>query len=134
MTQQAERMETGGLRQGLRRRHMALISIGGVIGAGLFVGSGVVISATGPAAVLSFLVAGVLIVLIMRMLAEMTTARPALGSFYAYAREGLGRRAGFAVGSTGTSGSSWSPSRRSPAHASSRSTCRPPRSGCSASC
>ncbi|HEX6444505.1 MAG TPA: amino acid permease [Streptosporangiales bacterium] len=91
-------METGGLRQGLRRRHMALISIGGVIGAGLFVGSGVVISSAGPAAVLSFLVAGALIVLIMRMLAEMTTARPALGSFYAYAREGLGRRAGFAVG------------------------------------
>jgi AAT family amino acid transporter/GABA permease len=77
---------------------MTLIAIGGVIGAGLFVGSGVVIHSTGPAAILSFLLAGVLSVLIMRMLAEMTAARPALGSFYAYARTALGRRAGFTVG------------------------------------
>lgn len=88
----------GGLRQGLRQRHMRLIALGGVIGAGLFVGSGVVIRATGPAAVLSFLAAGVLTVLIMRMLAEMTVARPALGSFYAHVRETLGLRAGFTVG------------------------------------
>ncbi|MEV0699904.1 amino acid permease [Saccharopolyspora sp. NPDC050389] len=77
---------------------MSLIALGGVIGAGLFVGSGVVIGSTGPAAVVSFLIAGVLTILIMRMLAEMTVARPALGSFYAYAREALGERAGFAVG------------------------------------
>ncbi|GCD41311.1 amino acid permease [Streptomyces paromomycinus] len=88
----------GELRKGLRRRHMSLIALGGVIGAGLFVGSGVVIRATGPAAVLSFLAAGLLTVLIMRMLAEMTVARPALGSFYAHVRETLGHRAGFTVG------------------------------------
>lgn len=87
-----------GLRQVLERRHMNLIALGGVIGAGLFVGSGVVIHQTGPAAVVSFLLAGMLTVLIMRMLAEMTVARPALGSFYIYARQVLGRRAGFAVG------------------------------------
>ncbi len=77
---------------------MQLIALGGVIGAGLFVGSGVVIRSTGPAAVLSFLAAGTLTVLIMRMLAEMTVARPAQGSFYAHVRETLGARAGFAVG------------------------------------
>ncbi|MFD0920416.1 amino acid permease [Saccharopolyspora rosea] len=77
---------------------MNLIALGGVIGAGLFVGSGVVIHQTGPAAVVSFLLAGVLCVLVMRMLAEMTVARPALGSFYAHVREALGPRAGFAVG------------------------------------
>ncbi len=88
----------GGLQQGLKRRHMQLIALGGVIGAGLFVGSGVVIRSAGPAAVLSFLAAGVLTVLIMRMLAEMTVARPALGSFYAHVRETLGLRAGFTVG------------------------------------
>ncbi|WP_438484577.1 amino acid permease [Streptomyces sp. S186] len=87
-----------GLRQGLKRRHMQLIALGGVIGAGLFVGSGVVIRSAGPAAVVSFLAAGALTVLIMRMLAEMTVARPALGSFYAHVRETLGHRAGFAVG------------------------------------
>ncbi|MEU3714180.1 amino acid permease [Streptomyces catenulae] len=88
----------GALHQGLKRRHMRLIALGGVIGAGLFVGSGVVVHATGPAAVLSFLAAGVLTVLIMRMLAEMTVARPAQGSFYAHVRETLGPRAGFTVG------------------------------------
>ncbi|MFK0249311.1 amino acid permease [Amycolatopsis azurea] len=77
---------------------MNLIALGGVIGAGLFVGSGVVIQSAGPAAVISFLIAGLITVLIMRMLAEMTIAKPALGSFYVYAREALGNRAGFAVG------------------------------------
>ncbi|MEK2474853.1 amino acid permease [Streptomyces noursei] len=87
-----------GLRQGLKRRHVQLIALGGVIGAGLFVGSGEVVHSAGPAAVLSFLAAGGLTVLIMRMLAEMTVAQPALGSFYAHVRETLGHRAGFAVG------------------------------------
>ncbi|WP_051166349.1 amino acid permease [Amycolatopsis orientalis] len=77
---------------------MNLIALGGVIGAGLFVGSGVVIQSAGPAAVVSFLIAGLITVLIMRMLAEMTVARPALGSFYVYAREAMGNRAGFTVG------------------------------------
>ncbi|MDT7569373.1 MAG: permease, partial [Pseudonocardiales bacterium] len=92
--------ETGpdGLRRTLKRRHMNLIALGGVIGAGLFVGSGVVIHATGPAAIVSFLIAGAIIVSVMRMLAEMAVARPAVGSFYAYAREALGPRAGFLVG------------------------------------
>lgn len=88
----------GGLNQGLKQRHMTLISIGGTIGAGLFVGSGVVINSAGPAAILSFLLAGVLVMLVMRMLGEMAVARPAVGSFYEYARLGLGDWAGFAVG------------------------------------
>ncbi|ATY12069.1 GABA permease [Amycolatopsis sp. AA4] len=87
-----------GLKPGLKQRHMNLIALGGVIGAGLFVGSGVVIQSAGPAAVVSFLIAGLITVLIMRMLAEMTVARPALGSFYVYAREAMGNRAGFTVG------------------------------------
>jgi gamma-aminobutyrate permease len=90
--------QTGGLKQGLKQRHMTLISIGGTIGAGLFVGSGVVIHQAGPAALLSFLLAGVLVMLVMRMLGEMAVARPAVGSFYEYARIGLGDWAGFSVG------------------------------------
>lgn len=77
---------------------MTLIAIGGTIGAGLFVGSGVVISSAGPAAILSFFLAGILILFVMRMLGEMATARPAVGSFYEYARLGLGDWAGFVVG------------------------------------
>ncbi|RAX45289.1 GABA permease [Arthrobacter sp. AQ5-06] len=93
-----EQAEDSGLSKGLKRRHMNLIALGGVIGAGLFVGSGVVISNAGPAAIISFLIAGVITLLIMRMLAEMAVARPVVGSFYVYARQALGQRAGFATG------------------------------------
>ena len=86
------------LRRTLRRRHMELISLGGVIGAGLFVGSGVVIQQTGPAAVVSFAITGALVVLVMRMLAEMSVAFPGPGGFYAYNRVGLGELAGFMTG------------------------------------
>jgi len=55
----------------LRRRHMELIALGGVIGAGLFVGSGVVVKSAGPAAIISFALTGTLVVLVMRMLGEM---------------------------------------------------------------
>lgn len=90
--------DSAGLSKGLRNRHMNLIAIGGVIGAGLFIGSGVVISDTGPAAVVSFLIGGVITTLLMRMLAEMAVARPVVGSFYVYARQALGQRAGFVTG------------------------------------
>jgi GABA permease len=87
-----------GLQSSLKRRHVTMISLGGVIGAGLFVGSGAVINTTGPAAVLSYLLAGLLIVLVMRMLGEMAVANPRTGSFSDYARMALGDWAGFAVG------------------------------------
>jgi GABA permease len=77
---------------------MRMIALGGVIGAGLFVGSGVVIRATGPAAVLSFALTGLLVVLVMRMLGEMAAAYPAVGGFYEYNRLALGELAGFMTG------------------------------------
>jgi GABA permease len=87
-----------GLKSGLKRRHVTMIALGGVIGAGLFVGSGAVINQTGPAAVLSYLVAGLLVVLVMRMLGEMAVANPSTGSFADYARLSLGHWAGFTTG------------------------------------
>lgn len=88
----------GGLHQSLRPRHMTMIAFGGVIGAGLFVGSSAVIHQTGPAAVLSYLAAGLIVVMVLRMLAEMAVASPEVGSFAAYARESLGPGAGFTIG------------------------------------
>ncbi len=87
-----------GLRRTLKVRHMQMIALGGVIGAGLFVGSGVVIQDTGPAAVLSFALTGALVVLVMRMLGEMASAYPAVGGFYEYNRLALGELAGFMTG------------------------------------
>ncbi len=95
---------SNGLQHSLKQRHMTMIALGGVIGAGLFVGSGVVIKATGPAAILSFLITGLLVVLVMRMLGEMAVALPTGGSFYEYAREAwhdrpaVGELAGFLTG------------------------------------
>ncbi|AKM31170.1 GABA permease [Pandoraea faecigallinarum] len=82
----ANRDNAAHLQSSLKQRHMSMIALGGVIGAGLFVGSGVVVHAAGPAAVLSFLITGALVVLVMRMLGEMACALPAVGSFYEYAR------------------------------------------------
>jgi GABA permease len=87
-----------GLQRTLKTRHIQMIALGGVIGAGLFVGSGVVIQATGPAAVLSFALTGTLVVLVMRMLGEMASAYPAVGGFYEYNRLALGELAGFMTG------------------------------------
>ena len=71
------------LKKGLKQRHLTMIAMGGVIGAGLFVGSGTVIGGAGPAAFLTYAITGVLIILVMRMLGEMATANPSTGSFAA---------------------------------------------------
>lgn len=87
----------GGLHQGLQQRHLSMIAIGGVIGAGLFVGSSSIIGTVGPGAFLTYAVTGVLIIMVMRMLGEMAAANPSTGSFSDYARLALGDWAGFTV-------------------------------------
>lgn len=88
------------LRRSLRPRHLSMIALGGVIGAGLFVGSGAVIHTAGVLAPLAYAVGGVILLLVMRMLAEMAAARPSVGSFSDYARLALGKGAGFIIGWT----------------------------------
>jgi GABA permease len=75
-----------------------MISIAGVIGAGLFIGSATAISKAGPAVLIAYALAGTLVVLVMRMLGEMATAHPDTGSFSTYADRSLGRWAGFSIG------------------------------------
>ncbi|MFZ3470181.1 amino acid permease [Streptomyces sp. 4.24] len=94
---------TGGLppeplSHSLKQRHLTMLGLGGVIGAGLFVGSGAGITIAGPAIILSYLLAGVLAMLVMRALGEMSAAMPASGSFSVYAEKALGRWAGFSAG------------------------------------
>ncbi|MFJ3911951.1 gamma-aminobutyrate:proton symporter (AAT family) [Streptomyces sp. 2132.2] len=87
-----------GLKAGLKNRHLSMIAIGGVIGAGLFVGSGGGIAKAGPAILISYLLVGAMVVFVMRMLGEMAAASPNSGSFSAYADRALGRWAGFSIG------------------------------------
>ncbi|MCI9888554.1 amino acid permease [Micrococcales bacterium 31B] len=84
-----------GLERTLKQRHLSMIAIGGVIGAGLFMGSGTIINSTGPAVMITFAVTGLLIVCVMRMIAEMAVANPGLGSFADYIRDALGPFHGF---------------------------------------
>ena len=86
------------LAPGLKSRHVTMLSIAGVIGAGLFVGSGHAIAAAGPSVLLAYLIAGTLVVLVMRMLGEMAVASPDTGSFSTYADRSIGRWAGFTIG------------------------------------
>ncbi|GAA3805626.1 amino acid permease [Streptomyces phyllanthi] len=88
----------GGLQAGLKDRHLSMIAIGGVIGAGLFVGSSSGIATAGPGILLSYALVGTLVVLVMRMLGEMSAANPTSGSFSAHADRALGRWAGFSIG------------------------------------
>lgn len=98
----------GKLQNSLKTRHITMISIGGVIGTGLFVGTGKNILSTGPAVVFSYLIACLIIVLIMQMVGEMASGEmalgirqsgePEMGSFASYASKYIGDWAGFTVG------------------------------------
>ena len=77
---------------------VTMISIAGVIGAGLFVGSAAAIKLAGPSVLISYALAGTLVVLVMRMLGEMATVNPDTGSFSVYADRALGKWAGFSIG------------------------------------
>ena len=86
------------LSRSLAARHVTMISIGGIIGGGLFVGSSSAIALAGPAVIASYVLAGLIIFLVMRMLGEMAIAHPEVRSFTEFARRGLGRTAGFVAG------------------------------------
>ncbi|WP_435838905.1 amino acid permease [Streptomyces abikoensis] len=86
------------LSHGLKQRHLSMIALGGVIGAGLFVGSGAGIAAAGPSIVLAYAASGILVMLVMRMLGEMSAANPASGSFSVHADRMIGPWAGFTAG------------------------------------
>lgn len=90
--------QNSSLTPGFKKRHVTMISIAGVIGAGLFVASGRAIAAAGPASILAYLLAGMLVVLVMRMLGEMAVASPDTGSFSTYADRAIGHWAGFTIG------------------------------------
>jgi GABA permease len=98
VTASATAAEENTLSRSLRPRHVTMITIGGIIGAGLFVGSSAAIAAAGPAIVITYVLTGFLVLLIMRMLGEMAVGMPEVRSFTEFARVGLGNWAGFSVG------------------------------------
>lgn len=74
---------------------LAMIALGGSIGTGLFLGSGLSVRVAGPGVILTYLVGAVVALLLMGALSEMAVAHPTAGSFGVYAEIYLSRWAGF---------------------------------------
>ena len=80
-------MNESKMNRGLKNRHLQLISLGGVISSGYFLGTGYVLEKAGPAAILAYLLGGVIVLCVMLCLAELAVEKPVSGSFVTYARE-----------------------------------------------
>ena len=93
-----EKEASPALRRGLKNRHLQMIALGGAIGTGLFYGSASTIALAGPAVMLAYLLGGIMIFFIMRMLGEMAVDEPVSGSFSHYAGKYWGDFPGFLSG------------------------------------
>lgn len=78
--------------------HVAMISIGGIIGAGLFVGTSATIAAAGPTVLLSYLAAGLVVWLVMRLLGGLAITARGQGSFITHIATHIGSRTAFITG------------------------------------
>ncbi|CAJ0790112.1 Aromatic amino acid transport protein AroP [Ralstonia mannitolilytica] len=88
----------GGLKRGLKNRHIQLIALGGAIGTGLFLGIAQTIKLAGPSVLLGYALAGMVAFFIMRQLGEMVVDEPVAGSFSYFADKYCGHFAGFMSG------------------------------------
>ncbi|MBQ9487639.1 MAG: amino acid permease [Selenomonadaceae bacterium] len=86
------------LKRGLKNRHLQMIALGTAVGTGLFYGSTSTIAMAGPAVILSYLLGGIIIFFIVRMLGEMSVEEPVSGSFSYYASRYWCDFAGFLSG------------------------------------
>jgi len=87
----------GGLHRGLSKTQIVMIGLGGAIGTGLFMGSGLAIGYAGPAVLVSYALAGFVAVVMVFSLSEMAVVHPTAGSFGTYAETYLNPWAGFVV-------------------------------------
>ena len=93
-----ENEDSSKLKRGLKNRHLQMIALGTAVGTGLFYGSTSTISLAGPAVALTYLIGGVIIFFIVRMLGEMSVEEPVSGSFSYYASKYWSDLAGFIAG------------------------------------
>ncbi|MGL6235351.1 MAG: amino acid permease [Segniliparus sp.] len=90
--------EDEGYHKGLGNRQIQMIAIGGAIGTGLFLGSGLRLHERGPGLFIVYGLCGLFLFFILRALGELVLHRPSSGSFVSYSREFLGEKAAYAVG------------------------------------
>lgn len=88
----------GQFQRKMTSRHLFMLSLGGVIGTGLFLSSGYTIAQAGPfGAILSYLVGAIVVYLVMLSLGELAVAMPVTGSFHTYATKFISPGTGFTV-------------------------------------
>ncbi|MGL3819664.1 amino acid permease [Sphingopyxis sp. R3-92] len=97
MDEQAYLDREAGLERGLTKAQITMIGLGGAIGTGLFMGSGIAIGYAGPAVLISFAIAALIAVIMVFSLSEMAVVHPTAGSFGTYAEIYLGPMMGFIV-------------------------------------
>lgn len=97
MTDSTTGVQENGLNKSLTKAQITMIGLGGAIGTGLFLGSGIAIGYAGPAVLISYLIAGFIAVVMVFSLSEMAVFQPAAGSFGVYAENYLNPWAGFMV-------------------------------------
>ena len=86
------------LKRGMEARHLQMISLGGVIGTGLFLSSGYTIQQTGPiGTILAYAIGALIVYLVMLTLGELSVAMPVTGSFHVYAEKFIGPGTGFVI-------------------------------------
>ena len=92
--------EAEGLHRRLSQRQLTMMAIGGAIGVGLFLGSGVTIRLAGPAVIISYLLGAGIALIMSYALAEMAVVHPVAGAFGVYAETYLNPWSGFSVRAT----------------------------------
>jgi L-asparagine transporter-like permease len=85
------------LNRALTERQLTMMTIGGAIGVGLFLGSSVTIRLAGPGVILAYLFSAVIALIVAYSIAEMAVTHPVPGSFGVYAQTYLNEWSGFAV-------------------------------------
>lgn len=86
------------LKRTMKTRHLIMLSLGGVIGTGLFFNTGYIISTTGAAGtLLAYLIGALVVWLVMQCLGELSVAMPETGAFHVYAARYLGPATGYTV-------------------------------------
>jgi AAT family amino acid transporter len=88
------------LRRNLTQRQLTMLAIGGAIGVGLFLGSGVTTQLAGPGVIVSYILGAVIAMIVAYCMVEMAVVHPEAGSFGVYAETYLSPWAGFAVRAT----------------------------------
>ena len=83
------------LKRSMTAGQMEMISLGGAIGVGLFMGSTSTIKWTGPSVLLAYMFVGLILYIVMRALGEMLYVSPGTGSFADYATEYISPLAGY---------------------------------------